>query len=82
MSSEIEVGDNLIRKPIRQVGARRSFKSGKNLFRCCNPSDVIPRLEHENFFPRPGKVSGGNQTVMAGADNNCIVVAHARRLLV
>ena len=47
---------------------------GIDLFGDGAAADNIPALEHEDTLPGPGEIGGGSQAIMAGADDDGIVL--------
>ncbi len=76
MLFELEIGADFAGKATGEMGDRREFEAGKDFFRGGDAADNLTPLENENFSSRFGKISGGDQPIMAGADDDRVVVAH------
>ncbi len=76
---EIEIPDDLGPEQAVDVGGRGHLEAGPQLLGDAGAAQHFAALEYQHFDPGPGEVRGGDQTVVATADNDEVVGrGHAR----
>ena len=73
-SAELELGDDRRRAERHVVAAADVDRRPGERLAAGRAADVVARLEHERRAARPGQVGGGDQAVVAGADDDHVVV--------
>src|SRR5204862_3569013 len=72
---ELEVVDNALLQEAGEVGSGRDAKSGPNFFGDGAAADELTAFEHKHALPRPGQVRGRDQSVVARAYDDRVVLS-------
>ena len=76
MPVELEVSNHFWLKKAAHVGSGRDLVPREDLFRRAGPTDDGPRFKDQRLEPGLLQVTGRDQPVMAGPNNNGIVGLH------
>ena len=73
---QFELADHFGTQQAHDIGANRIFKSRIDLFGHRRAAEHMAALEHQNFLPCFGQIGGAGEAVVAGADDDRVVVGH------
>jgi hypothetical protein len=76
MTFELEIFDNLRRQGARALGECRRTKAWMELFGDTRAAGNLASFEHDRFQTGPGEIAGGDQAIMAGADDDDVIGWH------
>ena len=69
VTMKLKVVNDLRQERTSAAGERR-VKARMKFFRCAGAADRLATLKHERFESRPGEIVSGDQTVVAGANDD------------
>ena len=75
---QLKFGDDLGTQQAGDEGARRPLGAGDQLLGDAGAAHEVARLEHQHRLACAGQVVGGDEAVVAGADDDGVVVSGHR----
>ncbi len=78
---QFEIADDFGTEQADDIGADRIFKTRIDLFSDRRAAEHMAALQDEHFFPGFGEIGCAGQAVVAGADDDRIIVGHGGDLL-
>ena len=76
LALQVKIAGDFRGEGAREVSEARDLEPGKEFFRDRNAADDVALFQDQDFLSSHGEVSGGDEPVVAGADDDGVVVRH------